>query len=248
MPDSSYSGNKIDVLPCGKIERASRSPVIVYIDHQSLTRECVGQQLATLLPGVVVVIAAGVEDIPKEAIEASKSSVCILNKHGTPIGDLELAGQLLLLTDLAPSSPIVVLSDIDEADDIVKAFALGIRGYIPINLPIKQAAEAIRLVGAGGSYVPSSILSQSMQRSATLSNAERKEHHCAERFSRRQMDVLRRLWQGKQNKTIAHDLHMCESTVKVHIRHIMKKLHARNRTHVVMLTQSLNEKDSAPVE
>ena len=60
--------------------------------------------------------------------------------------------------------------------------------------------------------------------------------------------MLQRLWQGKQNKTIAYDLDMCESTVKVHIRHIMKKLNARNRTQVVLLTRSLNESGSATVE
>ena len=203
MSDASYSGNGTDVLPCGKIYRASRKPAIVYIDHMSLTRECVGQQLAMLLPEAAVVIAACVEDIPKETSEASRFLVGILNKHAAPIGDPAFEDQLSRLADLAPDLPRVVFSDIDDADDIVKAFASGVRGYIPINLPIKQAVEAIRLVSAGGSYVPSSILSLSTHRSATQ-DTERKEHHCAERFSPRQMEVLQRLWQGKQNKTIAY--------------------------------------------
>jgi DNA-binding NarL/FixJ family response regulator len=62
------------------------------------------------------------------------------------------------------------------------------------------------------------------------------------------MEVLQRLWQGKQNKMIAYDLDMCESTVKVHIRHIMKKLNAHNRTQVVLLTHSLNENGNAAIE
>jgi DNA-binding NarL/FixJ family response regulator len=248
MPGSSYSGNETDVLPCGKIDRASRKPAIVYIDDKSLTRECVGQQLAMVLPETAVVIAASVEDIPKEAIKASRFLVGILNKHAAPIGDPAFEAQLSRLADLAADLPRVVFSDIDDADDIVKAFALGVRGYISINSPIQHAVEAIRLVSAGGSYVPSSILSLSTQRSAAQSYTERKEHHCAERFSPRQMEVLQRLWQGKQNKTIAYDLHMCESTVKVHIRHIMKKLNARNRTQVVLLTRSLNENDGASIE
>ena len=247
MPDASYSGNGTDVLPCGKIYRASRKPAIVYIDHMSLTRECVGQQLAMLLPEAAVVIAASVEDIPKDTSEASRFLVGILNRHTAPIGNPALDDQLSRLADLAPDLPRVVFSDVDDADDIAKAFGLGVRGYIPINLPIKQAVEAIRLVSAGGSYVPSSILSLSTQRSAAQSFTERK-HHCAERFSARQMEVLQRLWQGKQNKAIAYDLDMCESTVKVHIRHIMKKLNAHNRTQVVLLTHSLNENGNAPIE
>jgi DNA-binding NarL/FixJ family response regulator len=59
-------------------------------------------------------------------------------------------------------------------------------------------------------------------------------------FSPRQLQVLERLRQGKQNKIIAYELGMCESTVKVHIRHIMRKLNARNRTQVVLLTNNTN--------
>ncbi len=247
-PRLTHPGNQSDIASCDEIGQARQTQAILYIDHQSLTRECVGQQLATLLPETVVVTIAGVEDIPKEAGEASRFSVAIFNKHAAPIGDHELADQLLHLADLAPNLPLVFLSDIDDADDILKAFGLGVRGYIPINLPIKQAVEAIRLVGAGGSYVPSSILSLSMQRSPAQGYINRKEHHCVERFTPRQMEVLQRLWQGKQNKTIAYDLDMCESTVKVHIRHIMKKLNARNRTQVVLLTRSLNENGSASIE
>ncbi len=64
---------------------------------------------------------------------------------------------------------------------------------------------------------------------------------CEKQFTPRQLEVLRRVWRGKQNKLIAYDLNMCESTVKIHIRHIMKKLNARNRTQVVLLTRSICE-------
>jgi len=57
-------------------------------------------------------------------------------------------------------------------------------------------------------------------------------------FSPRQLQVLEQLSEGKQNKIIAYELGMAESTVKVHIRHIMKKLNARNRTQVVLMTKN----------
>ena len=57
--------------------------------------------------------------------------------------------------------------------------------------------------------------------------------------------MLERLRQGKQNKIIAYELGMCESTVKVHIRLIMKKLNARNRTQVVLLTNSMDNGPAA---
>ena len=60
------------------------------------------------------------------------------------------------------------------------------------------------------------------------------------------MAVIRALQQGKSNKVIAYELNMCESTVKVHVRNIMKKLHATNRTEVAYLaTRLLNGEESA---
>jgi DNA-binding NarL/FixJ family response regulator len=76
----------------------------------------------------------------------------------------------------------------------------------------------------------------------------RMEHHCTETFTPRQVEILQNLWQGKQNKKIAHDLDISENTVKVHIHHIMKKLNARNRTQVVLLTRSLEGNGSTPSE
>ncbi len=244
--DLSHCGVEPSLTTCDETGQARQSQAILYIDHHSLTRECVGQHLAMLLPESVVVTIARVEDIPKETGEARKFSVGILNKHAAPIAGHELADQLLHLADLAPSLPLVLVSAVDDADDVVKAFGLGVRGYIPLNLPIEQAVWAIRLVSAGGSYVPSSILS--LSRNVAPSHTNRKEHHCAERFTPRQMEVLQHLWQGKQNKTIAYDLEMRESTVKVHIRDIMKELNARNRTQVVLRTHSLNENHSTPIE
>jgi DNA-binding NarL/FixJ family response regulator len=55
----------------------------------------------------------------------------------------------------------------------------------------------------------------------------------------RQIEVLKCLWQGKPNKAIAQELNMREGTVKVHVRHILHKLHAQNRTQIVSLTLHL---------
>ena len=58
-------------------------------------------------------------------------------------------------------------------------------------------------------------------------------------LSPRQVLVARALRKGTPNKMIAYDLNMCESTVKVHVRHIMRKLKAKNRTQVAFLTNSM---------
>jgi DNA-binding CsgD family transcriptional regulator len=65
-------------------------------------------------------------------------------------------------------------------------------------------------------------------------------------FTGRQRQVIEALRQGKPNKIIAYELNMCESTVKVHVRTIMKKLKARNRTQVAYLYSSSVERDREP--
>ena len=102
----------------------------------------------------------------------------------------------------------------------------GVRGYIPVSLPLEVAIEAIRLVEAGGVFVPASSL---------MAPSEGLHGH----FTGRQAAVVEALCQGKANKRIAHELNMCESTVKVHVRNIMKKLHAKNRTEVALMANGL---------
>ena len=90
------------------------------------------------------------------------------------------------------------------------------------------AVEAVQLVLAGGTYVPADYLDFPCV-AATPSAAPG-------RVTNRELAVVRAIKQGKSNKTIAYDLNMCESTVKVHVRNIMKKLNAKNRTQIAMLT------------
>jgi DNA-binding NarL/FixJ family response regulator len=205
---------------------------ILYIDHQSLTRYCVSEQLALHLPEASVETASTISDVSKEDVQARRFTLAILRTHA--IGEDELAHELASLGEAAPGLPIILFSDIDDADQIAKAFELGIRGYIPTSLPIEQAVEAIRFVSTGGCFVPHNILSHLTRRESSTS----KKAGSVNGFTHRQLQVLERLCQGKQNKAIAYDLNMCESTVKVHIRHIMKKLKAHNRTEVAFLMRS----------
>src|SRR5205807_2037350 len=118
---------------------------------------------------------------------------------------------------------------------ILEAFENGARGYIPTaSTSLDLAIEIIRLVRAGGTFVPPSGLSlQKINRKGLTPRAVTNQE-----FTPRQMDVLGHLTQGKANKAIAHALAMSESTVKVHIRNIMKKMHATNRTEAACLAHA----------
>jgi len=109
------------------------------------------------------------------------------------------------------------------------------RFYLTANTSCKEVVEIIRFVKAGGTFVPlSSLALQRADRSASISMAL-KTHQ----FTLRELAVLDRLILGKTNKAIAHELQTSESTVKVHIRNMMKKMSAKNRTEVVCLAYEL---------
>ena len=148
-------------------DRQARAGAIIYIDNQRLRRDCVTEQLAMRLPEMLIEAVAEVYDLSKEDIDTHRFALGILNKHSTHIGKPELAKQLSFLATTAPNLPLALFSDLDEADDIAEAFKLGIRGYMPTSLPIQQAAEAIRLVSAGGSFLPPSILALSTRAGAS---------------------------------------------------------------------------------
>ena len=226
-------------------ERAPPSAprVALFIDKQSLSRECIGALLATHLSEWAFQFAETIRDIPKTG-ESAGAFLVILHTHAVSIAAPEVAGEVRAITEATPEAHLIILSAVGEAAEVHMAMQLGARGYLPADLPFAQAAAAIRLVGDGGTYIPACVLAAALAPQRTSQTHPMDHDGNPVRFSRRQLEVLERLKQGKQNKIIAHELNMCESTVKVHIRHIMRKLKARNRTQVVLLTRNMHRCDS----
>jgi DNA-binding NarL/FixJ family response regulator len=229
---------KADSDPNAEVARPKRSRGILYLDEQRLTRDCISQELARHFPDLSIAPRATVQDLTSENYNAEDFVLVVLHVHAGRLDDDSTIAELSMLDQVLPDPPLVLLSDVETADNIVAAFRRGIRGYIPTTLAIQEAIEAIRFVCVGGTFVPSSILSHAGRTDVTEERpTTQREAAVPNNFSPRQREVLRRLWMGKANKAIAYELDMCESTVKVHIRHIMKKLNASNRTQVVVLTR-----------
>jgi len=163
----------------------------------------------------------------------------LLHTHSASVKIAEITHEIAVIVEAAPSSPLVLLSDLDNAAEVAQAIQLGVRGYLPTNLSVPQAIGAIRVVEQGGTYIPACVLAASLGTQQTLSSRPVDPEGSVIDLSPRELQVLEILQQGKQNKTIAFELGMCESTVKVHIRHIMRKINARNRTQVVLMTKHL---------
>jgi DNA-binding NarL/FixJ family response regulator len=142
------------------------------------------------------------------------------------------SASLEFLETAAADIPVVIVSDVDDLDHIVRTLKSGVRGYIPTSLPYNVAVEAVRLVKAGGTFVPASsfVHDRNELQPALKSGVS---------LTERQMKVVEEIRHGKANKQIAYELNMSEHTVKVHLRHIMKKLKARNRTEVAVLSGDL---------
>jgi len=134
--------------------------------------------------------------------------------------------------------PAVILSDNEDPGLIVQMLGKNVRGYVPTSLSINVAVQAMELARAGGVFVPASSL---LAAHRVPDSAAATVQKCNGLFTARQAAVVDALRRGKANKIIAYELNMRESTVKVHVRNIMKKLRATNRTEVAYLANRLLE-------
>jgi DNA-binding NarL/FixJ family response regulator len=210
---------------------------IIYIDHLALTRDCISNQLAVLLPEHPVEVVC---TLPASAIDAEGlgSACCVVYySHSVPIEDAQITRDLGLIHSFVSGVPVVLLSDIEATDNIVSAMRRGMAAYIPCSLSLKVVSEALRLVIVGGTFVPASALPIANISEWPRSGDVVKPEPGTGGFTRRQHDVLRCLWEGRSNKDIAHTLRLSEGTVKVHIKHIMRKVRAVNRTQAVLITR-----------
>ncbi len=211
----------------GKTRHKEKSLLI--LDKRALDRECITQSIQARDAGLDVQAFSTAIEWKNEEKRHPPLCVIILSIGGRKVGDPETLSELAEVTAQFPRVPVVVLGDSDELDQILLALEKGARGYIPTTVGISVCMEAVSLAMAGGTFVPaSSVLSNRI----ALGQQSQAPRPMAGLFTQRQEEVARALRRGKANKIIAYELNMRESTVKVHIRNIMKKLKATNRTEV----------------
>jgi len=217
------------------------SDSILLIDDKQIMLECFSAWLSSNSPNDTVHPCSSVSDAILQAGSGiGKVSVILLNINDKSVFDAEVTEGLSSLNKALPNVPVIVISNREEPEYIVEALEHGTRGYIPASTNMKVVIGAIRLVKTGGTFVPvSALMSAAQYGKAKLTISSLPTDTNLQEFTPRQMQVLACLRQGKANKTIAYELNMCESTVKVHVRHIMKKLNATNRTQVAFLTNNL---------
>lgn len=129
-----------------------------------------------------------------------------------------------------PALPVVVCTALEDGTLVKELLGLGVAGFLPKSDSTQVILEAVRLVLAGGTYVPPRLLAAASAPPSAAAIA-------LDSLTPRQRDVLRLLAQGKPNKVIARELDISEATVKVHLLSVFRALGARNRTEAVVIAQ-----------
>jgi DNA-binding NarL/FixJ family response regulator len=122
-----------------------------------------------------------------------------------------------------PEARIIMLTTFQGDVEIQRALEAGARGYLLKSMPPKDMVAVIRQVHAGKKRIPSEIV------------AHLAEHMGEEDLTSRELEVLRHIAGGNRNRDIAERLFVAEETVKVHVKHIMDKLGAKDRTEAVAI-------------
>jgi DNA-binding NarL/FixJ family response regulator len=160
--------------------------------------------------------------------------------------DPEPQSWIASLSSLYANTPLVLVSDREDATEVVAALEAGARGFIPTSIAPQVAIHACAFIISGGSYFPPAALTQAARVNQIAPGASKQLTVVATAsvqrtgLTARQQEVLELLRQGESNKLIGRQLKLRESTVKVHVRQIMRKLGASNRTQAALTAAHLS--------
>jgi DNA-binding NarL/FixJ family response regulator len=122
-----------------------------------------------------------------------------------------------------PEARIIMLTTFEGDAEIQRALHAGARGYLLKNMPPAELIQGIRQVHAGKKRIPTELAAQLA------------EHMSDDNLTAREVEVLQQVSGGNRNRDIAELLHISEETVKVHVKHIMEKLGASDRTQAIAI-------------
>ncbi len=142
------------------------------------------------------------------------------------------------MKEVVPSAKIVILTISDEEEDLFEAIRAGASGYLLKDIPLDEVAETVRAVHGGQSLINPSMAGKLLHEFAALARRdqeERVEQIPAPRLTDREMQVLKLVARGMNNRDIGKELFISDNTVKNHVRNILEKLQIHSRMEAVMV-------------
>lgn len=196
------------------------SPIRIFsVDDHPLLREGIAA-LVNNQPDMVVIgdAANGAEAL--QLFKQLQPDVTLLDLRLPDMSGIDI---LIAIRTEFPDARIIMLTTFEGDVEIHRALQAGARGYLLKNMPPSELLDVIRQVHAGKKRIPPAIASQLA------------EHVSDETLTEREIQVLQEVASGNKNRDIANRLFISEETVKVHIKHIMEKLGAADRTQAVTI-------------
>ena len=192
---------------------------VLSVDDHPLLREGIAA-IINNQPGMVMVAQAS---SGREAIQQFREHRPDVTLMDLRLPDISGIDAMIAIRAEFPDARIAMLTTFEGDVEIQRALIAGARGYILKNMPPKDLVEVIRQIHAGKKRIPQEIAEHLA------------EHVSDEALTPRERDVLQHVAGGNRNRDIAEQLSISEETVKVHIKHIMEKLGARDRTEAVAI-------------
>jgi DNA-binding NarL/FixJ family response regulator len=237
QPEMVGNRNDVSLSPqaggrsCAAAEFPQNRKRILVIDPSEMTRECVRHMLATHF--------ADVDAVARPPSRAAADLVLLHIGHART-DTRKVASEIAeMRARLGPDVPLAVLAERDDPELAIAAIRLGLRGYLATSLSVDMAIAAVALIVAGGSFIPAEALFRQCAAKTPVADdraagpPEPPEARSTGpnlcNFTDRETEVLLALQRGSPNKIIAYQLNIAESTVKVHVRNILKKLRANSQ-------------------
>lgn len=192
---------------------------ILSVDDHPLLREGIAMLIENQ-PDMVLVAQAATG---REAIEQFRQHRPDVTLMDLRLPDISGIDALIAIRSESPHACVVMLTTFEGDVEIQRALEAGARGYLLKTAPAKELVEVIRQTHAGKKHIPTEVAAQLV------------EHMGDEALTAREVEVLKSLAEGNRNKDIGERLFISEETVKVHIKHIMEKLGANDRTQAVAI-------------
>ena len=210
---------------------------ILVVDDHPLTREALRGVFADLDSNAALLEAGDSRQAMRLIAEHTDLALILLDLN---LPDRDGFSVLTELRERHPTIAVVVLSGVQDRNSVMKALDLGAAGFIPKTGQREVLMSALRLVFAGGIYIPREIFGREQTSGAATPFGLQSQPVPSDLgLTSRQIEVLALVMQGKSNKAICRVLDLAEPTVKNHVTAIFRALKVTNRTEAAVSAQGL---------